>query len=188
MILVTGANGYVGQKIMQMRTDVIACPSLRGLSEEEVRRIVEESGADTIVHTAAISDIGVCQANPEASYIANVQLPLYLAHACKGKKLICFSSDQVYSGLDEEGPYTEDKVMTGSTFLFVLFVNCGESDSLLWSSLSVVVPFTPVTSVTLKQHNKSRRRIKIRRRLPLFNVTYFPDSSTAWRSTVNGGT
>ena len=116
MILVTGAGGFVGQKIMQMRTDVIACPSLRGVSEEGVRRIVEESGADTIVHTAAISDIGVCQANPEASYIANVQLPLYLAHACKDKKLICFSSDQVYSGLDEEGSYTEDKVKPANIY------------------------------------------------------------------------
>lgn len=116
MILVTGANGFVGQKIVQMRTDVIACPSLRGLSEDEVRRIVEESGADTIVHTAAISDIGVCQANPEASYIANVQLSLYLAHASKGRKLICFSSDQVYSGLDEEGPYTEDKVKPANIY------------------------------------------------------------------------
>lgn len=109
MILVTGATGFVGNKIMQMRQDVIACPSLRGMSEEEVKRVVEESGVDVIIHTAAISDIGVCQANPEASYIANVQLPLYLARAAKGVKLICFSSDQVYSGMEEEGPYSEDR-------------------------------------------------------------------------------
>ncbi len=108
MILVTGANGFVGYKIMQMCKDAVACPSLRGVSEYEIKRIVEESGVDTIIHTAAISDIGVCQANPEASYIANVQIPLYLARTAKNAKLICFSSDQVYSGVDEEGPYSED--------------------------------------------------------------------------------
>ena len=110
MMLVTGAGGFVGKKIMQMCKDTIPCPSLRNVSEAEVLRIVEESGADIIIHTAAISDIGVCQANPQASYIANVQLPLYLAKAAKGRKLICFSSDQVYSALDEDGPYPEDRV------------------------------------------------------------------------------
>jgi dTDP-4-dehydrorhamnose reductase len=110
MILVTGANGFVGHKIMQMCKDAVACPSLRGTSEEEIKRIVEASGADAIIHTAAISDIGACQADPEASYFANVQIPIYLAKAAKNKKLICFSSDQVYSGTDEEGPYSEDMV------------------------------------------------------------------------------
>ena len=110
MILVTGASGFVGNKIMMMRKDTIACPSLRGATEEKIKRIVEESGADTIVHTAAISDIGACQADPEASYLANVQIPIWLAKAAKNAKLICFSSDQVYGGLEEEGPYTEDKV------------------------------------------------------------------------------
>ena len=116
MILLTGATGFVGEKIMQLCEDVLPCPSLRGAAEEDVRRIVEESGADTIVHTAAISDIGVCQANPEASYLANVQLPLYLARASKNVKLICFSSDQVYSGLESEGPYTEDTVRPGNLY------------------------------------------------------------------------
>ncbi len=110
MILVTGANGFVGNKIIQMCNDTAACPSLRGISEDGVRRLVEESGADTIIHTAAISDIGVCQENPEASYIANVQIPVYLAKAAQNAKLICFSSDQVYGGSDEEGPYSEDMV------------------------------------------------------------------------------
>ena len=98
MILVTGAGGFVGHKIMETCKGVIAAPSLRNASEDEVKRVVEESGADTIIHTAAISDIGTCQADPEASYIANVRLPVYLAKASKNIKLICFSSDQVYSG------------------------------------------------------------------------------------------
>ena len=116
MILVTGANGFVGGKIMQMCKDVIACPSLRDASEDDIRRIVQDSGADIIVHTAALSDIGACQANPQASYRANVEIPVWLARAAKGAKLICFSSDQVYSGLETDGPYTEEKVKGDNTY------------------------------------------------------------------------
>ena len=116
MILVTGPNGFVGEKIMKLCKDVIPCPSLRTASEEDIRRIVVESGADTIIHTAAISDIGTCQANPEASYRANVQIPVWLAKAAKNIKLICFSSDQVYSGMEEEGPYSEETVKPGNLY------------------------------------------------------------------------
>ena len=116
MILVTGATGFVGQKIMKMCAGTIACPSLRNASEDDILRMVEESGADTIIHTAAISDTGVCQNNPDASYLANVQLPVYLAKASKSVKLICFSSDQVYSGTDAEGPYTEDMAKPGNIY------------------------------------------------------------------------
>lgn len=121
MILVTGASGFVGHKLMECCSNTIASPSLRDKTEDEIKRIVtsavEENSADTIIHTAAISDIGMCQNNPEASYIANVQIPVYLARAVKSLhniKLICFSSDQVYTGLDVEGPYTEE-MTNGST-------------------------------------------------------------------------
>ena len=110
MILVTGSGGFVGGKIMEMCKEVIAAPSLKDATEDEVKRIVEESGANVIVHTAAISDIGQCQKDPDASYRANVLLPIHLARSSKGAKLICFSSDQVYSGMGQGGPYTEDTV------------------------------------------------------------------------------
>lgn len=105
MILVTGATGFVGSKIMQMRDDVVASPTLRGASEDDIKRIVESSGADAIIHTAAISNVDECEKNPEASYIANVQIPIYLAKAAGARKLICFSSDQVYNGVEDMGRY-----------------------------------------------------------------------------------
>ena len=116
MILLTGASGFVGSSILGMRDDLVIAPSLRGLSEDEIKRIIEESGADTVIHTAAISDIGVCSANPDASYKANVLLPIYIARASAGRKLICFSSDQVYSGSSFDGPYSEDMAKPGNIY------------------------------------------------------------------------
>ena len=118
MTLVTGASGFVGAKIMEVCKDVIASPSLRGVSEDEVRRLVSESGCDAIIHTAAISDIGACEKNPEGSYEANVLLPIYLANAARkyGVKLVCFSSDQVYSGHGDGGPFTESDVKPSNLY------------------------------------------------------------------------
>ncbi|MCR4744172.1 MAG: sugar nucleotide-binding protein [Lachnospiraceae bacterium] len=116
MILITGARGFVGHKLMESRDDVIAAPSLRNMSEDDIKRMVDESEADTIIHTAAMSDIGDCAADPEASHIANVEIPVLLAKAAKGRKLVCFSSDQVYSGLEEDGPYEEENVKPANIY------------------------------------------------------------------------
>ena len=93
-ILVTGAHGFVGTRLMKELEGAIAAPSIQGMNEKQIRQIVEESEADVIIHTAAISDVGICEKNPEESYYANVLLPVYLAKASDGRKLICFSSDQ----------------------------------------------------------------------------------------------
>lgn len=116
MILVTGASGFVGGKLMQECKNVIACPSLKGLGQDDIKRIIENSQVDTIIHTAAISDIGECEKNPEESYIANVLMPTYLAKASQNIKLICFSSDQVYSGARLDCPFAEDMVNPNNTY------------------------------------------------------------------------
>lgn len=115
-ILVTGAHGFVGSRLMKELEGAIAAPSMWGMSEEQIKSVVEESEADVIIHTAAISDVGVCEKNPEASYQANVQLPLYLANASDGRKLICFSSDQVYRGCESDGPYREDEAKPANIY------------------------------------------------------------------------
>ena len=116
MILITGAAGFVGRRLMETVPGAVAAPSLRDASQEDIKRIVEESGAEAILHTAAISDIGACQADPEASYRANVQIPLWLARAAGNRKLVCFSSDQVYSGSKEAGPYSEEMTAPGNVY------------------------------------------------------------------------
>ena len=115
-ILVTGANGFVGHKIMEMCKGAVACPSLRNRSEDDIRRFVDGSGADVIIHTAAISDMRICESDPEASYQANVVIPTLLAKASSGRKLICFSSDQVYNSCESEGPYTEADAKPGNVY------------------------------------------------------------------------
>lgn len=115
-ILITGTTGFVGHKLKESYTDAIAAPSLRNATQDMIKKIVEESEADVVIHTAAISDIGTCQKDPQSSYFANVQIPLYLADACKDRKLICFSSDQVYSACKEEGPYIEEVVKPGNIY------------------------------------------------------------------------
>lgn len=115
-ILITGAHGFVGTRLMKELEGAIAAPSIQGMNQEQIKRIVEESEADVIIHTAAISDVGTCEKTPEASYHANVLLPVYLANSSDGRKLICFSSDQVYRGCESDGPYREDEAKPANIY------------------------------------------------------------------------
>ena len=112
-ILVTGPRGFVGARIMQL-PGAVAAPSLRNATEDDVKRLVAEVEPDAIVHTAAISDIGACAADPEASWRANVALPLMIART--GVKSVLLSTDQVYSGCAGEGPYAEDEAVPANLY------------------------------------------------------------------------
>ncbi len=120
-ILITGTHGFVGARTMRFFPDAIAVPT------ETVRkggaaltRFVYEQHPELIIHTAAISDIGTCEENPEASYRANVELPVTLARAAAdiGAKLLSFSSDQVYTGCTEEGPYNDAMLLPTPTNVY----------------------------------------------------------------------
>lgn len=106
-ILLTGSRGFVGARIREA-LPVLESPSLRNYGQEEISRLIAETRPDAIIHTAAISDIGACDAQPEASWHANVDVPVFIARAAKGCKLVLFSSDQVYGGCAASGPFREE--------------------------------------------------------------------------------
>lgn len=113
-VLVTGAGGFVGARILALlgdRLELVTLPAgaLRDAGEEAVERLVADAAPEAILHTAAISDTGYCEQHPEESFRANVELPVWLAKAARraGAKLVAFSSDQVYAGLEGPGPFDE---------------------------------------------------------------------------------
>ena len=118
-VLLTGSSGFVGARVLHRlshRLDLIPAPPglMARATEADIARLVAETHPDAILHTAALSDTGYCQAHPEESYRANVQLPFWLAKAAagEGSRLVAFSSDQVYAGISLQGPLSEDLPLT----------------------------------------------------------------------------
>ena len=114
-LLVSGAGGFVGARIMTQlagRYELCAFPKgmLAAADEQTVADWVRREQPDVIVHTAALSDTGYSEKHPDESYRANVLLPCWMAAAAQksGAKLVAFSSDQVYTGLTEHGPFDEN--------------------------------------------------------------------------------
>lgn len=113
-ILISGAGGFVGTRVLHQwkgRAELAVFPQgfLAVADEDAVRRFVQAEQPDILLHLAALSDTGYCQQHPEESRRANVELPVWMAHAARdtGARLTAFSSDQVYAGVTQEGPLPE---------------------------------------------------------------------------------
>ena len=113
-VLVTGAGGFVGARILDMwrgQFALCAFPSdtLRTADESAVLRFILKEHPDVIVHTAALSNTQYCQQEPEDSFRANVLLPEWVAKGAEevGAKLLSCSSDQVYAGVLLRGALAE---------------------------------------------------------------------------------
>ena len=113
-IFVTGAGGFVGARacrFLQRNYEVLTLPKgwMASCTELQLMQSIAEAQPDVILHTAAISDTGYTEQHSEEAYRANVELPLWLARAAAqcGAKLVGFSSDQVYAGVQQPGSLPE---------------------------------------------------------------------------------
>ena len=130
-ILITGANGLLGQKLVEQLVqqgnfEVIATG--RGASrlsgsgftyqtldienEQEVEVTLALLNPEVIIHGAAMTHVDECEKHQEACYRANVLATKYLIAAAEKiqSHFIFVSTDFIFSGLDGQNPYTEEAV------------------------------------------------------------------------------
>ncbi len=64
---------------------------------------------DFVIHAAAIAVTDFCNQHPDIAHKVNVQGAINVANACKanGSKLVFISTEQVFNGNIEAGPYSE---------------------------------------------------------------------------------
>ena len=120
IVLVTGGSGFLGRRTVEYFENLghfVLAPAHAELDiteESAIRAWFAENRPDAVIHTAAISDTGVCQRDPAWSERINVDGAVNLAKACAdfGAKLVMCSSDQVYAGSSLPGPHAEDEPLT----------------------------------------------------------------------------
>jgi dTDP-4-dehydrorhamnose reductase len=125
-ILVTGANGLVGQALVRAcvawpGADVLATSRgpardaaavgharLDVRDEDAVERAFLDFAPDVVLHAAGTARVEACEADREACWALNVGAVEALAAACwrHGARLVLPSTDFVFSG--GAGPYAED--------------------------------------------------------------------------------
>jgi dTDP-4-dehydrorhamnose reductase len=78
------------------------------LDRSALQGLVLDLRPAVVVHTAALSDIDFCEANPREAEAVNVGVTLQLAELCRrvGARLVYFSSDSVFDGT--RGRYREN--------------------------------------------------------------------------------
>lgn len=115
-LLITGGSGFLGRRAAahfeKLGWQVLA-PShgeLEITNGAALRAWFRENHPDAVIHTAAVSDTGLCQQKPEWSEAINVTGTLNLASCCRevGAKLVTCSSDQIYFGSPVPGPHREE--------------------------------------------------------------------------------
>lgn len=119
-LLITGGSGFLGRRAAAYFNTLgfrVLAPSHGELDitdRQQVQRWFRENQPEAVIHTAAVSDTGLCQQKPEWSETINVDGCVHLAECCReaGAKLLICSSDQVYSGSSQPGPHKEDEPVT----------------------------------------------------------------------------
>lgn len=117
-VLVTGSNGFLASRFNEYykdKYDILALShkELDITNENQVYDFFKNNNIDIVFHSAAISDTGRCQREIELSKNINVDGTINIAKGCElnNSTLIFASSDQLYAGNEEEGPYKEDIIL-----------------------------------------------------------------------------
>ncbi|MFL0246568.1 SDR family oxidoreductase [Candidatus Clostridium stratigraminis] len=114
-ILVTGASGFLASRFCEYykgKYNIIALKKndLDIRDGNKVLEIFKSLKPQYVLHTAAIADTGKCEEDKAASYDINVTGCINIAKACSlvKTKMINLSTEQIFNGNIEAGPYSEE--------------------------------------------------------------------------------
>jgi dTDP-4-dehydrorhamnose reductase len=121
-IFVTGAGGFLNSRMInRWKSDYDMIPMNRkkmNLNDYEgLRKYFDSIKPHIVIHGGAMSATQECEDNPDLAYKVNVTGTVNIARAAKasGAKLIFFSTEQVFNGNVDDGPYREDDTALPST-------------------------------------------------------------------------
>ena len=126
-ILLTGANGLLGQKLVDLLTkqqNVELVATARGenrlpfsggytyrsmdiTDRQQVLDVIGEVQPDVVIHGAAMTDVDKCEVQKDACWAQNVHAVEYIVEACQASNafLLHVSTDFIFDGT--AGPYDE---------------------------------------------------------------------------------
>ena len=114
-IAVTGANGFVASVIRLYNQDQFEFLSITRkeidlTKPETVYPYLMDQDFDVLIHTAANAVTEFCEKNPELARAINVDSTFEAARAARDKnaKFVFLSTEQVFNGKTESGPFTEE--------------------------------------------------------------------------------
>lgn len=113
-IFMTGSKGFFGtrfESVFGREHDILGVdvPEVDIVDEAAVNRAVSEFNPDLVIHAAAITSTSFSDQNPDLTRKINVDGAVHVAKAAKsaGAQMIFFSTEQVFNGNAEAGPYNE---------------------------------------------------------------------------------
>lgn len=114
-IVITGGKGFLGSRFEKMwegkyEIKALGSRDLDVADKEAVKSYMEREAPDYVFHAAAIPNQQFCMEHPERARAVNVEGALRMAEACRncGAKLIFPSTEQLFNGNIERGPYSEN--------------------------------------------------------------------------------
>lgn len=114
-ILLTGGKGFFCSRLAEYYKDqyefVITDKEELDITDEAaVYRCVDENKPDIIIHAGAVAVTDFCNQHPEVANRINVDAAVTMGKAAKkaGAKMVFISSEQVFNGNKNPGPFTEE--------------------------------------------------------------------------------